>query len=305
MSTLKYTADQLITTVRLRGGLANSKQQGTTDDDILQILSECQRSRLVPGVMKVREHYFATSRRYAVSGSRLRIPARAVGQKLWDVYWLDSSSNRVVLPLVNHGDLHRVTKIGTAPAGFYLEGNHVVLVPDSQSFGGTLEVSFFLRPGDLVKAASAAVVQSVNATAKTITFTGAPPTAFTASGSYDVHSPESGAEVKQLALTGTDLSGNVLTVSEAIDGSVWGTYAVAAGDYVCLTGEAVLPGLPSEIHIALALMAVVTILSTVNPALAERKQAELQTMLSLAGYVVDSRIEQKPPKAVSHRPFSS
>lgn len=294
MSFPVYSTNELVKTVRLRGGLANSGQLGTTGSEIIQLLNEELRTKFLPGVMKVREEYFVFTKRYTISSARLRIPHRAIGLKLRDLKIVDANGLYTPMTKLNPTDTARPNAGGLSSGfvGFIIEGNHIVLIPEGNPSTGSLQVSFFMRPGYLVPNSEVAVVQSV--TGNDITLTTAPPVAWTGVARYDVHSPHSGAEVKQWELTATNLLGNVLTVAEAINGSVYGTSAVEPGDYVCLSGEAAIPGVPVELHPPLALSAAVSILTTLDPERAIVKKQDLDYQLGMLGYAIDQRTEGKP-----------
>jgi hypothetical protein len=297
MSFYKYTADELVSTVRLHAGLPNSGQLGTTNSEIIQILNEQMWTRLVPGVIKTREDYFIISRRFTVNTTtkRVRIPPRAVGLRLRTAFGTDSSGNRTKMTRVDSSDIYKYAGTRDSPHGFYVEGSDIVIIGEAPT---QVELSFQCRPGALVPVAETALVTAVDLTLLTATLASTP-MAFSGTLRYDVHGGESGAEIKQLSVLPAGINSSVMTFNEAIDGSVAGTKPIEVGDYICLTGEAALPGLPVELHIALALAAAVSILSTLDPELSQVKQQELQTVLSLAGYYIDSRMESHPQKVVN------
>src|SRR5688572_22687479 len=111
-------------------------------------------TELLPRLMKVKEDYFVITRRIPLTASenRYRIPNRAAGQKLRDLFYIDSAGTRCRIPHISreHLDEYAVTP-ATEPEGYYLEGTHIVLVPELSGSSGSLEVSYFFRPGQLVR----------------------------------------------------------------------------------------------------------------------------------------------------------
>ena len=82
------------------------------------------------------------------------------------------------------------------------------------------------------------------------------PTGFVQDVDYYIHSPNSGSEIKAFDITASAASGTDITFTATdIDGSTFGSYAAAAGDYVCLAGECALPFLPYEMHPLVAIAA--------------------------------------------------
>lgn len=303
MAVKKYTAEELISLMRLNGMLPDTASDGSQDADLLQHLNQAMLTELVPDLMKRHEEYFVTSRRFSVTSGRLRIPKRAVGQKLRDINWLDGS-DRIDLRHLTREDLWLYdTSSGSTPWAFYIEGNHIVFVPDAAS--GTAEIAFCFRPGQLVLSTETRLVTSVDTSAGTITLASDPPATWDSSLLYDVHSPNSGAEIKVFDLVVTDIEANVLTVTAAdINGSTHGSYAVEVGDYVCLAGEAALPALPLEMHPVLALAGLVRYLEAAgDQEQVQTHSAQLNRALDRAVTYTETRVDAHPKKIIRHHNF--
>jgi hypothetical protein len=134
------------------------------------------------------------------------------------------------------------------PSAYTIDGTDIRLLPDrAPAFEGELEQVFFFRPGNLVLSENARQVQARDLVLKTVTLDSAPPASWGASGDFDAHSEFSGAEVKVWDEPAT-IAGSVLTFTNPIDGSTFGTKPIAVGDWICLAGEAALPGLPIELQ---------------------------------------------------------
>lgn len=304
MSVKKYTAEELIETVRNDGMIPDVGATGSQDVDILAHLNKAMLNEMIPDLMKTREEYFVVSRRQAITTPRCRIPARAIGQKLRDVVWFNNTERTKLFRLAREDLIEHSTIGTTAPYAFYIEGNHIVFVPDAGSFAGSVELSFFFRPGQLVLSTETRTVSAVDTTLKTITLSSAPPSSWDASMLYDVHSPNSGAEIKLFDLAIGDLTGNIITAIPAIDGSDYGTYTPAAGDYVCLAGEAALPALPIELHPILAQAGLVRyLLSQGDIEHLKANEGQLNRMLVNAGIMCEDRVSGRPQKLVRRSPF--
>ncbi len=300
-----YTADELIERVRREARIPNKAATGSQDADILQHLNDAMDSILVPFIRRTREEYFALTRRSPIVAGqrRYRIHRRSIGQQIRSVYFI-SGDQRLCLTRVDPGNLDKAGNVGSGnPTAFYLEGNHIVFV--QQPLGGELEVGFYASPGRLVLERQTCKVASVNTAAKTITLATDPPASWEESAtSFDVHSGLSGGELKQVGLTRADISGAVVTVAEAIDGSVHGTYQPEAGDYLCLEGEAAKPGVPHELQAALVQAAC---------SLWHQAQGNLEAAMAIKNTLgemlvgervtLSSRVESHPPKMVSYNPL--
>jgi len=100
--------------------------------------------------------------------SRYAIPNRAIGMKLRDLMWSDSSGNYFEMTRINSDDrafFQRNIGANQAIHKFYLEGNDVVLTP-SVVGGPTGSLNFFiyLRPNQLVSNSRARIIQSFERT---------------------------------------------------------------------------------------------------------------------------------------------
>ena len=297
---LTYTAEELIETVRLLGMLPSVGEIGQDDDDVVRHLSEFLKSRLVPEMIRIREEYYVVTERLPLSGSvsRYRIPARAVGNRLRDVLFVTAAGDRRTIWPIPRERLAAYNTSGTTtePTGYYLEGNRIVLVPALGAAAGWLELSYFFRPGDLVKSTQARQVYAIpNSPANTVTFTTSVPASWVAGIHVDIHSGMSGAEIKIWDKEAVVAGANYLTFTDAIDGTVFGTDEVVPGDWVCMTGEAAVPGVPLELHPILARGACLRLATALN----DKESIEihskfLQDEMRGALAIVENRIEGRP-----------
>ncbi len=312
MTIAVYTSDQLIDRARKKAGWTNNSQTGSTDTDVLRHLNEAMWTEILPRLMKTKEGYFAISRRIALtaSESRYRIPKRAAGGKLNHIYYIDSAGERVRLRNIGPEQLDEYDLTATEPEAYYLENAYIVLVPElTGTPTGSLELSYFFRPGQLVKTIEARQITGISDIGAfwTLSFTGGTPVVnpgWTTVSRYDIHSQDSGGQIKTFDLLCTTVSspGNQITFSEAeVNGSAYGSDAVEIGDWICLAGEAVVPGLPLELHPVLVQAAVVRMAEGLGDETYQYHRAELDRMLQAGGYLFDTRVESEPKKMVSRQ----
>ena len=249
MAVLEYLGEQVIASLRQMHPLPNNLATGSTDAEVLKAVNEAMRLVIIPRTMKTKEEYFVHSVRLPlVEGqSRYRIPHRAMYQKIRRLFLVDGSGNRWKLTRKHSEDLDESTTIGRV-GNYYFEGNDIVLFDGTTSGYSFLEVSYFFRPGDLQLSTAARKVLTVNTGTKAVTFSAAIPSTWSTSTVFDVHSGQSGAEIKQYDIVGSVVAGSGITFTTAIDGSVFGTKKIEIGDWVCVAEEAALPGLPRELH---------------------------------------------------------
>jgi hypothetical protein len=302
VAVLTYTSNQLLDRVRKKAGWTANEQLGSEDTDLLKSLNEALFTEILPRLMKVKEEYFVITRRVPLTGSehRYRIPKRAAGQKLRDIFWIDSSGDRFRLPHISREDRNTFSSSATtSPEAYYLENTYIVLVPDLSGASGSLEIAYFFRPGQLVDATNETrTVTGIAGGALTLSST--IPATFLTSVRYDIHSPDSGAEIRAFDIQPTTATGTTITfAATSVDGSEYGTDPVQIGDYVCLAGEAAVPGIPLELHPVLVQATVVRMAEGQGDDAAALHRQELDRMLQAAGYLFDYRVEGQPKKIVS------
>lgn len=295
---LSFTSEQLIDSVRRTARLPDSGSRGSSDQDILNEATEILWAKFVPHLLKVREKYFAVSERIPLVNnvSRYAMPPRALLDKLSSLWWVEAGGNRHPLGKVEQEDLHLFNDFAGEPRRHYVEGNDIVILPAQANATGHLEVCYFLRPGNLVPSTSARQVTAVGA--NTITVATNP--SWANNTLLDVHSPESGAVLKSWRNRIVSQSGSgpvIFTMEKAVDGTLFGTRAVEVGDWLCLTGEAVVPGLPREFQSLLALatsMRYATITGATDQVKiwAQEMTADMKALVGVA----ENRVESKPLK---------
>jgi hypothetical protein len=151
------TSDDIISSVKRKISFPTS-QSTFTDEDILKFGNEEMMIALVPEVLSYHEEYFVYKTNVTLLPNTLRynIPDRAIGMRLRDVFYLDESGNLFDMARINPDDkgyFQYNTASDTAPFRYYLEGNEIVLTPsDTVTFTptGSLQVSYYLRPNQLV-----------------------------------------------------------------------------------------------------------------------------------------------------------
>lgn len=248
MTVVDYRASQIIDSIRNLTMLP-TQTEGTEDSDILRHINEALKVS-VSELVSIREEYYIRREKTAITSKvRYRIPHRAYLNKLRDIYYWDSSGDRCFLGRIEPELLYRYNdSTASEPVGYFVEGNDIVLVPDiSSSFTGYIEFVYPFRPGDLVLSTTCRQITNVNTSTKTVTFGSDVPSTWGLTDEFDIHSQNSGAEIKLWDLTPSTCSGNQIVFNEAIDGSVFGTTAPSVGDWVCLAEECAIPGLPRDL----------------------------------------------------------
>jgi len=309
---LKYLSSEIITSCRDAGMIPSASSLGSEDDDLLKKINEAIRTILVPRVIKMREEYFVARSRTALSTrARIRIPHRAMYGKLRDLWLIDSTGERIPLSYHDEEGMSgwQSDTSDSNPSGFFLEGDYVVLLPETATtFTGYLEFVFFMRPSDLVSSSYYTTVSTV-VDEYTVTCGATYPAAWVADYSLDIHSPYSGAELKVWDRTIHAISTSTAGVTtiefhEKIDGSVYGTHPVAIGDYICSSESCAIPALPREWHPLIARAAALYFAESVGDLKGAQLHSQiLEKNIEDAVSASESRIEGKPIRLTGRRGF--
>jgi hypothetical protein len=289
---VSFTTTDLLASVRRRAGIPAAAATYTAAE-ILAIADEEMRSYLVPMLLKVREDFWLANQDIPLTSDALtyRIPYRAVGGKLSEVYAVSSEGKPTNLPRIRYSDL-----VDT-DFGFYLDAGSVTLVTrdgDPTRFGTSLRLSFYARPNALIETSAAAVVSSFNPTAKTITLVSAP-ASFTGRTAWDVIRAKPGFDFLGIDAAGS-ISGSTITFTSALP------HDLEAGDYVCLPEQSPVPQIPAELHPLLAQKVAVKVAESRQ--MTERLQSlreELVRMEKDAPTLITPRVDGEATKVVSRR----
>lgn len=163
MATPWMTTNQLISAVERKISLPLS-QNTFSPDDVAAFCNEEMQISLVPSVLTYHEEYFVVHKSYTLVPNQLYypIPERAIGARLRTVFYLDTNNNRfdmVKISLDDKGYFQYNDGGSDFVFRYYLEGNNIVLTPASlPQPTGSLEISYYLRPSQLVTDDNAAIV---------------------------------------------------------------------------------------------------------------------------------------------------
>jgi hypothetical protein len=191
----------------------------------------------------------------ATSGTaEYRLPARALGFRFTSVGWKAPGQTRFQrLRHLNPDAYLEDSGAQGVPTGFFVRDNVLVLVPTPNA-AGTLRVPYYARPNALVASSAAGVITSSTSTTVTVSSS---PGAFLTGLEYEVVRGTPGFETVVARAVATKAS-NTFTFPTAFTGTV------AAGDYLCLAGQAPVAQCPVEVRGLLAVRAARRALKAVN-----------------------------------------
>jgi hypothetical protein len=296
-----FTGEEILAVIRKNCGITNVDSEGTSDDDLLKYVNEESYS-LYSELMIAKSEYLVVTELAPLipANSRYRLNHRCLFQKLRDVVYLDENSGRFSLEPIARENIPFSSYISNVnrPTSYYPEGNHLVMWPPMTSGAiGSLEISFYFRPGELVLSADCRRVSMVNTASGLVTLDDTLFSEWTTSESYDIHSAFSGSEIHAWDITPSAVGSNTLTFAPGdINGTTAGRYPVEVGDWVCLTETAAVPGMPRELHPILAQMAICRIKESRDPEALAASKSELNGMLEMVRRILAIRIEGHPQK---------
>lgn len=228
-----YLASEVISRITMKAALPEGRY---TDDEILDAATRTMLSEVVPIVRSCHQEYYVTRTSVAVVAGTYSytLPTRSMGQGLREVKYNRSSKwfdlRNVPLERMDNN-------LTGMPSNSLIENNQLVVCPTPSDSVGELLMWYYRRPSKLVVDAEGFRVSTIDTNTNTITVVGTP--TWTTSNTFDVISPYSGYTVKTLDTAISSISSSDIVVSSLPTGLV-------AGDYLCLSGETVLPELPDE-----------------------------------------------------------
>lgn len=225
--------------------LMPSVQALFTDNDLISFMNLELNSKIVPLIDNQSGEYFVYRDDVIYDSGVITydLPPRTVAGKLRSVSFVDANDNEVRIPQLRTEDImSNVNSTGLAinPAlwGFYLENNKMRTYLSSVNGGNNnykyIRMRYLRQPNQLVLNSACAQVVMVSGSAVTVT---AIPGTYTTSVTYDAISNVPNFNSLGDDLVCTNISSLTMTFSAPITG-------LAAGDWICLSGQAPVAQLP-------------------------------------------------------------
>lgn len=293
MAEPQYSVEDLIENIKRRCSVPASQLTYTPEDFTLLASDEMQ-DEVVPLIMSAREEYFVDFVDVATPADRaLDIPDYVVGQKLRSVCYVQQSSP-LVLVNIPRIDLDVVAGVGFSNfatlAGFYIQGNQLILYPpNSVPVNTTIRLYFYRRTLVLAAPAAYGRIISVDSMTNTLVLDNVP--SEWASGT-PVNSVSSFSPFGVTSADGVTVS--VVSSPSVILSDVTG---IEAGDYLSGLGFSAIPQIPIESHGYLAQLTAAKALeglgdrSGMEAALAKAKVLR-QSLLVMVSQRVDGSVKK-------------
>lgn len=300
------TAEQLIAEVRQLAQLAdvdsadlsNPAAEADSDEGILAIANREMRGKLLSDVMALREEFFVLKQEYAITtpSAAYRIPSRAVGAKLRDVVYVDTGNNALGMPRLRPEDVAEQYRFG-----FILQSNSIVL--RSQENAGILRVSYFARPGKLVKATAVGPVTAIDTATNVITVSGEATGCHTAT-LFDFQKAGSPFEYLAVEVAGVHNGGHGGSHTFTFAGGL--PAGLAVGDVLCAAEQSNFVQLPEEAANVLTYRTAAKVLEAVGDDNGLKRLADsAKEMEEAMRVLLTPRVDGRPQKLSSKKLFGA
>lgn len=277
-------------------------QNTFTDTMLISYGSEEQQIRIVPHIMKMRQQFFKDTKQTNIVGNlrRYSVPERAIGTTFRTLFYMPDATNIDVkyrMTKVDSEDIQGNYVTGTAPYGYDLSGDEVLLVPKPQNSTGAILFSYYRRPNQLSATSDCTKITDVSSAAGSTTFTVDTDmsSAWVVGGTLDIISGRApffswSDDVVITSITSTTV---VVDTTSVQDES--GAVEPRAGDYICPAKYSNVPQLPSEYHSILAeLIAWRALKASGAQQNLAACGANVKDMLEQVATLIENRVETSP-----------
>lgn len=216
----------------------SSNQANLSTTDFLNIANMVT-TVLVSEVLAAREEYliFIDTVPVVAGQTNYRIPYRAVNGEVRHLWYENAAGARTRLYPKSIEDMENYSALTVGqPDGFYVLGNHIVLLPTPNTTG-SLVMAYPFQPNLLVDGTTTQTVLSKTTNSVTVPNV---PTNFVNGALYDIIDNLSGNGIVYYDLVGS-IAGNVINFPVAIPN-------VAVGNYIALAGQSPVPMIPECGH---------------------------------------------------------
>lgn len=313
------TSSTLIESVKQRAMIPIA-QSTFTNERLLAFANEELKIGMLPTIMTLHEEFLLQDELIPLvdNTSRYDIPYRAIGGKLNDIVYQDSSSAMYEMTRLTPAD-----RIWWQSGGgffnqfgrFYFENSQVVLVPPVINAGGaSLAVFYYIRPNELVEQDRIATITAISTsgTDTIITVDQVPDNiraditdSTTQSNLVDFLQTKPGHKTYSFDFTlpagsidTTSLTFTIPTASLPLDEA--GSLLLVVGDCIASQGECFIPQIPTDLHVVLAQRVACRCLEALgDTAGLTNAKVKLDEMNAMLNNLIDNRAESSPQKIIN------
>jgi len=288
--------DELIDTIRRRAMIPDDSSV-FTNEDLLEIMNEEIDVGLLSTLMSLNEEHLVVQEDIDTAKDRTSytIPYRAVGNKLRDVAYVDSSGGIYEMSRISLEELsdYRYFKSASREQVFYIQNNQVKLVDTTVADFEKLRMYFYMRPNKLEDTNRIGVITNINRTTGVIEVSNFPDN-FSSLPKMDFVQAETPNKILSYDISPSAVNQNTRTVTFTASDI---PESLIVGDYLCRAQETPVPNLPTEFHPILAQRVAVHVLESLGDTEGMgNAMRRLQGMEAAVMQLVDDRVEGAPQK---------
>jgi hypothetical protein len=298
------TSDTLIESVARRASIPEG-QQTFEDVDFLAFANEEIQNAILPLILSMNEEYYVTSEDISLvaSQSNYAIPYRAIGGKLRDVFYKDTQGNLQEMTRISPDDrsYFQASNVSNFYEAYYIQGNDIILCPNvSATVVGSLTVSYYLRPNQLVAEDRVATITAINIVGSTTVYTvDLVPDDMTVTSELDILQAKPGFKTRDFDLTPSAVDSAAETITFLTANVPAG---VVVGDHITFASECKIPQIPVELHSILAERVAARCLEAMgDQAGLQAANQKLSEMEQKSSTMIDNRVEGAPMKINNHK----
>lgn len=300
-------ADDLLASIKLRAAVPIS-QISFEDDDLLRFAQEEIELKIVPSILAVKEEFYVrtVSVPLVANQNSYEIPYRAIGNKVRSAFYEQAPGtllNLANIP-IEHISLYQTNTFPYQFAGFYLENDHITLLPNIGSNPtGNLVLRYYLKPNTIVQMNRGARIRSIDRTTGVIEVSNGATGANTVPANININTLVDFIRAKPINKTydfdvaPASINATGGTITFALDSI---PAELEVGDWICSASETVIPQVPSDLHVMVAQAVACRVLESLSDTQAlQNATAKLQEMEQKLLSVIDTRVESPFRKVVS------
>lgn len=259
MALPQYDMSALIDDIKIRCTVPTS-QLTFTNARFTSLANVYLKGKVIPLIMSTREEYFVDFYETILpSDGIIPFPGDTVGIKLRSVCYVQQRSPLILINLPRI-DLDVVAGVGwnnyTSIAGFYVEGNNLVLYPNASVPQNTpIRIYFYKRTLVLATPGTYGQITAIDSGTNTLTMSRVP-SSWTTGTQINTMAQSPNFDVTNELATVVSSATPTLTLDSVTDMSV--------GDYVSEYGYSAIPQIPLEAHGYLAQITAAKVLSSLG-----------------------------------------
>ena len=231
------TTTDIINSIKRRGSFPTSDSL-FSNSDFLRLLDEETQNTILPLFATINEDYFIEYQDISIIANQdlYRITKRAMGVILRDVQFIDSSGNIKSLIRLYEEDK---TSTSNNQEGYFLKGNKVQISPKPTTATGTLRLVYFRRPSSYVLTSACSEITSIDTGNNQVVVSSLPAT-FSTNVEVDFVQANSPYDILSMDSVIQGVSGTTITFTTLPED-------LAVGDYICLSSQTCVSGVPDEV----------------------------------------------------------